>query len=188
MSNQHVSLHIKWHRSSLKWSLLFSLSVYAHVNFFLHKLFCRAMQITLNNRQVFRGEMIKQSASSTLSESYHYSLKKKPAFQFVGGNVSKSSESHDFRRGLPKLIHSVINHLHNQTFYWINIWQYYHESKKTALLWHLAEKKRDVLWFEGKKKSNFVGLLIQKVWNYKFTEVQSQPIVPDYEMCNVHFS
>jgi len=75
------------------------------------------MQITLNNSQVFRGEMIKQSASSTLSESYHYSLKKKADIQIVGGNVSKSSESHDFRRGLPKLIHSVINHLHNQTFY-----------------------------------------------------------------------
>lgn len=53
------------------------------------------------------------------------------------------------------------------------------------------KKRRDVLWFEGKKKSNFKGLLIQKVWNYKdikFPEVQSQPIIPDYEICNVNFS
>lgn len=158
MSNQHVSLHIKWHRSCLKWSLLFSLSVYAHVNFILHKLFCRAMQITLNNRQVFRGEMIKQSASSTLSESYHYSPKKNPVFWFVGGNVSKSSESHDFRRGLPKLILSVINHLHNQTFYWINIRQYYHESKKN-------KKWLALIWSD--LRGDYAAFLIQNVCNYK---------------------
>lgn len=55
----------------------------------------------------------------------------------------------------------------------------------------MASGKKKKNWFEGKKKSKFTGLLIQKVWNYKdikFAEVTSLPIVTDYEMCNEGFS
>lgn len=62
-------------------------------------------------------------------------------------------------------------------------------AKKTALLWHLAKKKKKTDLKE--KRNQFTGLLIQKVWNYKdikFAEVTSLPIVTDYEMCNEGFS
>lgn len=151
MSNQHVSLHIKWPRSSLKPSLLFSLSVYAHVKFPLHKLFCRAMQITLNNSQVFRGEMIKQSAIVQLWRSHIITAWNKNQLSGLLGEMwlqARIIQTHSIR--------SVINHLHNQTFYWINIWQYYHESEKLRELW--KRKKWCALIYSLRGKKNVLAV------------------------------